>query len=242
MGVTERKIAWVTGGSQGIGLAIVEALRQAHYVVVTLQRSGGDVVCDLYQTGNIDQAWGAAEKLTGLPDLLVLNAGICIDDDFVNTNISMLESLFALNVFSPMLLARLAIRDWQSQSREGHIIFIGSQAALPGARQTGNTLYTATKGALQALIGPLAWECGPTVRINCIAPGDVMTPGEERSLHARAEKTGAEIQSLIALTADSTALKRWVKPEEVAQAVVFLERCSAMTGTLLNLSAGASVY
>lgn len=238
----ERKIAWVTGASYGIGLAIADALRQADYAVVTLQRSGGDVDCDFYQAGDMDQAWSAAEKLTGPPDLMVLNAGACIDDDFINTHLSTLESNFALNVFSPMLLARLAIRSWQVQGRMGHVIFIGSQAALPGARHTGNTVYTAAKGALHALIGPLAWECGPTIRINCIAPGDVMTPGEEKSLQARSGKTGTQVQALIALTAENTALKRWVRPEEVAQAVVFLERCEAMTGTLLNLSAGACIH
>ena len=238
----ERKIAWVTGASYGIGLAIADALRQAGYAVVTLQRSGGDVDCDFYQAGDIGQAWSAAEKLSGPPDLMVLNAGACVDDDFVNTHLSTLKSTFALNVFSPMLLARLAIRSWQSQSKMGHIIFIGSQAALPGARQTGNTLYTAAKGALHALIGPLAWECGPAIRINCIAPGDVMTPGEERSLQARSDKTGTQVAALVALTAENTALKRWVRPEEVAQAVVFLEQCGAMTGTLLNLSAGSCIH
>ena len=55
-------------------------------------------------------------------------------------------------------------------------------------------------------------------------------------------KTGTQVQALIALAAENTALKRWVRPEEVAQAVVFLERCDAMTGTLLNLSAGACIH
>ena len=53
---------------------------------------------------------------------------------------------------------------------------------------------------------------------------------------------GTDIPVLIALAAKNTALKRWVKPEEVAQAVLFLEHCTAMTGTILNLSAGATVH
>lgn len=238
----ERKTAWVTGASYGIGQAIAGALRTAGYAVVTLQRSEGDVACDLYQTEKIEQVWQTAEKLRGSPDLLVLNAGACFDDEFVNTQLSALQAIFALNVFSPILLARLAIRSWQTEQRAGHIIFIGSQAALPGAKQTGNTLYTAAKGAVHALIGPLAWECGQTIRINCIAPGDVMTPGEEKSLQKRSNKTGTEVQTLITLAAENTVLKRWVKPEEIAQAVLFLEQCSAMTGTILNLSAGATIH
>ncbi|UZM15275.1 SDR family oxidoreductase [Pseudomonas kielensis] len=69
-----------------------------------------------------------------------------------------------------------------------------------------------------------------------------MTPGEERSLQTRSSKMGTDIPELIALAAKNTALKRWVKPEEVAQAVLFLEHCTAMTGTILNLSAGATVH
>ena len=242
MKALESKTAWVTGASYGIGRAIADALREAGYTVVTLQRSGGDVACDLYQAKKIEQAWQAAEKIKGMPDLLILNAGACIDDEFVNTQLPALQATFALNVFSPMLLARLAIRSWQEHQRAGHIIFIGSQAALPGAKQTGTTLYTAAKGALHAIIGPLAWECGQTIRINCVAPGDVMTPGEEKSLQIRSNKTGTDVTELIALAAKNTVLKRWVKPEEVAQAVLFLEHCTAMTGTILNLSAGATIH
>jgi 3-oxoacyl-[acyl-carrier protein] reductase len=242
MKVLESKTAWVTGASYGIGRAIADALREAGYAVVTLQRGGGDVACDLYQTNKIEQVWQAAERVKGIPDLLILNAGACVDDEFVHTRLPGLQAIFALNVFSPILLARLAIRRWQEEQREGHIIFIGSQAALPGAKHTGNTLYTAAKGALHAIIGPLAWECGQTIRINCIAPGDVMTPGEEKSLQTRSTKTGTDVTELIALAAKNTALKRWVKPEEVAQAVFFLEQCTAMTGTILNLSAGATIH
>ena len=238
----ESKTAWVTGASYGIGRAIADALREAGYAVVTLQRGGGDVVCDLYQTNNIEQVWQAAEKIKGMPDLLVLNAGASVDDEFINTHLPGLQAIFALNVFSPLLLARLAIRRWQEEQRAGHIVFIGSQAALPGAKQTGNSLYTAAKGALHAIIGPLAWECGQTIRINCIAPGDVMTPGEEKSLKTRSNKTGTDVKELIALAAKNSALNRWVKPEEIAQAVIFLEHCTAMTGTIMNLSAGATIH
>lgn len=237
-----RKTAWVTGASYGIGRAIASALSDAGYRVVTLQRSGGDITCDFFQPENIDQVWDTARKLKGPPDLLVLNAGACIDGEFVNIGLPALASSFALNVFSPILLARLAIRNWQGEQRAGHIIFIGSQAALPGAKQTGNTLYTTTKGALHALIGPLAWECGRSVRINCIAPGDVMTPGEEKNLQSRSDNTGIGVQELIVSAAENTALKRWIMPEEVAQAVLFLEQCNAMTGTILNLSAGATIH
>lgn len=242
MRTLESKVAWVTGASYGIGRAIADALREAGYAVVTLQRGGGDVVCDLYQTNNIEQVWQAAEKIKGMPDLLVLNAGASVDDEFINTHLPGLQAIFALNVFSPLLLARLAIRRWQEEQRAGHIVFIGSQAALPGAKQTGNSLYTAAKGALHAIIGPLAWECGQTIRINCIAPGDVMTPGEEKSLKTRSNKMGTDVKELIALVAKNSALKRWVKPEEVAQAVIFLEHCTAMTGTIMNLSAGATIH
>lgn len=82
----------------------------------------------------------------------------------------------------------------------------------------------------------------PMRNFNCIAPGDVMTPGEEKSLQTRSNKTGTDVQALIASVAENTVLKRWVKPEEVAQAVLFLEHCNAMTGTILNLSAGATIH
>ena len=90
---------------------------------------------------------------------------------------------------------------------------------LPGARDA-DVLYTASKGAIHATVGPLAREYGPLVRVNCIAPGDVATE-TERALAARGRRVEADAGAAWHEVAARSALGRWVRADEIADAVLF---------------------
>lgn len=238
-----RKKAVVTGASSGIGHAVAAGLRRDGYTVTTLQRRDADVQVDLRQHREIPVVWQRTLAAAGdIPDLVILNAGKSVDEPFISTSSGLIEDVLALNLVATLALAREAIRSWVHQGRSGHLILIGSQAALPGAKQAGNILYTASKGAVHAIVGPLATEYGPLVRVNCIAPGDVRTDAELELLQAKAALTGQAAHALEKKLVDEAALRRWVMPDEIYKGVAFLEQCTAMTGATLNISAGKSAH
>ncbi|AHI66901.1 SDR family oxidoreductase [Burkholderia thailandensis] len=235
-----QRTAVVTGASQGIGAAIARRLRCEGYSVIEMQRTSADVTADLTDWRGMPEKW--AKVVACSPDgvdLLVLNAGVTRDGEFVAIGPDEISHCFGLNVFSALLLAREALRHWRATKRAAHIVIIGSQAALPGARHA-DVLYAASKGALHAAVGPLARECGPLVRVNCIAPGDVATE-TELALLGRG-RSDEEARAAWGEVASRSAIGRWVRPEEVADAVMFLERCAAMTGATVNVSGGCSIH
>lgn len=237
----DRRTAMVTGSSHGIGAAIAERLRRDGYAVIEIQRTSADVTADLTDWRSVPDTW--AQAITRAPhgvDLLVLNAGASCDGEFVEVEADDMANCFGLNVFSALLLAREALRHWRATKRAAHIVMIGSQAALPGARDA-DVLYAASKGALHAAVGPLAREYGPLVRVNCVAPGDVATE-TELALVARGRCGDDEVQAAWREVASRSALGRWVRPDEIADAVLFLERCGAMTGAIINVSGGSSIH
>jgi 3-oxoacyl-[acyl-carrier protein] reductase len=241
--MAEGRIAIVTGASKGIGRAIAMQLRANSYNVIEFQRTEADVKVDLANPENVDVAWGEFECMnTAGLDLLVVNAGVSIDAPFVDSSLQMIQEMYSLNVFSALRLIQNAVKYWVRNERLGHIVLIGSQAALPGAKQSGNVVYTSTKGALHSIVGPLATEFGPRVRINCIAPGDVETEAELTQLLLRTGNNIGAFEIEKRRIAERSALGRWVKVEEIADAVVFLDRCRAVTGATLNVSAGSSVH
>lgn len=234
------RTAIVTGCSRGIGAAIANRLKACGYSVVGIQRTSPHVSADLRRWRAVPDMWAEAMALAPLGvDLLVLNAGASRDGAFVDVEADDVTNCFDLNVFSVLLFAREALRYWTAWKRPGHIVIIGSQAALPGARD-GNALYAASKGALHAAVGPLAREYGPLVRVNCIAPGDVATD-TELALVARA-RFHLEPESAWREVAARSALGRWVRADEIADAVLFLEQCAAMTGAIINVSGGTSIH
>jgi len=237
----DTRTAVVTGCSRGIGAAIANRLRLCAYSVIEIQRTSSHVPADLGQWQKAPDTWARAMKLAphGV-DLLVLNAGASCDGTFVEAEPDDVTRCFDLNVFGALMLAREALRYWTAAHRPGHIVMIGSQAALPGAGEA-NVLYAASKGAMHAAMGPLAREYGPLIRVNCIAPGDVATD-TERALVARGRGNDAEPESAWREVAARSALGRWVQADEIADAVLFLERCAAMTGAILNVSCGTSIH
>lgn len=241
----------VTGGSRGIGAAIVRmavaadkpvAFTYAHdagtadALVAELTASGGRALAIRADAGvedDIVRAFVEAEAALGKIVALVNNAGITGPIARVEAiDGAMLARLFAINVAGPMLCAREAVRRMSTRhgGEGGRIVNISSRAAqLGGAGEWVH--YAATKGAIDAFTIGLAREVAAEgIRVNAVAAGIVDT-----GLHAgagdpeRATRLGATIP-----------LGRAATPAEIAEAIVWLASPAAsyVTGSIVEVGGG----
>lgn len=238
--------AIVTGGTRGIGRAIVETLVAAGAKVAFTYAQSSVAANEMLQTLNADsmrtmaakveghdQFDGfvqAVEKELGPVTILVNNAGVIRDqllmtmseqdwNDVITTNLT--GSFIALRPVAALMMRR----------RRGAIINISSIAASrPGK---GHANYAASKGGLEALTKALAVELAPRgVRVNCVAPGMIET---DMSKNIR-DLAGDEIVARI-------PMKRIGTPKDIAQAVMFLasDQATYITGNILHVDGGLCV-
>jgi len=235
--------AIVTGGSRGIGRAIVQVLAAAGMEVVFTYRENATAAEEVVAAAKgakvaseavdvRDAAWctAVAEKVfdrTGRIDLLVNNAGVIRDNPLAALEPEDVNVVLATNVEGAFNMTR-AVVPFMISKRRGKIINISSVAGEKGGR--GQTNYAASKGAINAFTRALAVEVAPRgITVNAVAPGVIET---EMSRAVR-EMAGDQVQSRI-------LLRRIGRPEEVAHAVWFLSSRYAdyITGQVLHVDGG----
>jgi 3-oxoacyl-[acyl-carrier protein] reductase len=235
-------VAIVTGGSRGIGRAIVELLAAAGMEVVFTYRdnaaaagkvaAGPDRKISAEKVDVRDSAacTALAEKVfdrTGRIDLLVNNAGVIRDNPLAALEDDDIRVVLETNVTGAFNMSR-AVAPYMVSKRRGKIINISSVSGEKGGR--GQTNYAASKGALNAFTRALAVELAPrNINVNAVAPGVIET---EMSREVR-ERAGDAVTSRI-------LLRRIGRPEEVANAVWFLGSRYAdyITGQVLIVDGG----
>jgi 3-oxoacyl-[acyl-carrier protein] reductase len=241
-GLTGR-FAIVTGGSRGIGRAIVEVLSAAGMEVVFTYRGNAAAAAEVMvacrpasvtaEAVDVRDAAAcaafvekAAER-TGRIDLLVNNAGVIRDNPLAALEDDDVRQVIETNVTGTFNMTRAVVPYLVSQ-RSGKIINISSVSGEKGGR--GQTNYAASKGAINAFTRALAVELAPrSITVNAVAPGVIDT---EMSREVR-ERAGAEVISRI-------LLRRIGRPDEVASAVWFLASKYAdyITGEILHVDGG----
>ena len=236
-------VAIVTGGSRGIGRAIVEILAASGMEVIFTYRdnaTAADAVLaanpgkkiSAEQVDVRDSAACAAfvEKIierTGKIDLLVNNAGIVRDNLLAMLEDDDVKAVLDTNVTGAFNMTRAVVPIMISK-RRGKIVNLSSVSGEKGGR--GQTNYAASKGAINAFTKSLAVELAPrNITVNAVAPGVIET---EMSRTVR-ELAGDQITSKI-------LLKRIGKPEDIANAVWFLSSRFAdyITGEILHVDGG----
>jgi 2-keto-3-deoxy-L-fuconate dehydrogenase len=236
------KIALVTGGASGIGLATSRELAAAGAEVwiadLNLQAaeeaaSGEErlhaVAMDVTDPASIAQALQQVSHL----EILVNNAGIGLVGDILKTSVEDFARVMQVNATSIFLVTRAALP--LLLESHGSIVNIGSVAGLVGLKQ--RFAYCASKGAVIAMTRQLAVEYPKQLRVNCIAPGTVQSPFVEGYLekyHAHEkEKIREELKA-------RQPMGRLGTPEEVAHLVRYIcsDEASFMTGSVVTLDGG----
>jgi NAD(P)-dependent dehydrogenase (short-subunit alcohol dehydrogenase family) len=217
--------ALVTGGTKGIGLAIVQALKAAGHVVAVVGRSNNAPDCDLYINDDL-RYFSIAVKQTidrfGGIDILINNAGHNVSAPFVEYGD--LNDDLRLMVETPFYLSQQASR-YMLAHGGGHIINILSTSAFQGARNISG--YVVAKHAMLGLTRAMAVELAPLIRVNAVAPGLTDT-----------DMTAGIAQDRRALLESITPGGRFVQPAEVADAVMFLINSTAIYGQVITVDGG----
>ena len=247
MSKLKNRVAVVTGASKGIGAGIAKSLAAegasvvvnyssskegAERVVAEIVKKGGRAVAvqgDVSKTADVQRLFAETQKAFGTLDVLVNNAGVYEFAALGEVTEEQFHRLFNTNVLGLILTTQEAVKRFGAEG--GSIINIGSTTSSLTPPTTA--VYTATKGAVDAVTHVLAKELGPKkIRVNSINPGMVETEG----VHA-AGFIGSDFQKQLEA---QTPLGRMGQPDDIAPIAVFLASADSgwLTGETLLASGG----
>lgn len=209
----ERRVALVTGGAKGIGLATARRLAGDGYRVVVADReappaglAARHVAADVSREAEVTALLDGIARQEGRLDALVSNAGFMIRTPIARLTLEQWNSVIATNLTATFLLVRGA--EAMLRASRGAVVTIASTRARQSEPDTES--YSASKGGLVALTHALAISLGPDVRVNCISPGWIDTKGEPLSARDHAQHPAGRVGT----PADVAALVAWlVGPE-----------------------------
>ena len=177
----ESRVALVTGGSKGIGRAVVERLARDGWRVVSADRApppadhpARHVACDVGEEAAVKALVAGIAREEGRLDALVSNAGFMIRKPIRELTLAEWSSVIATNLTATFLLVREA--EAMLRAAKGSVVTIASTRARQSEPDTES--YSASKGGVVALTHALAISLGPDVRVNCVSPGWIHTGGE----------------------------------------------------------------
>ena len=241
----EGKVAVITGGNSGIGLATAKRLQQEGARVAISGRSrqtldeavkaiGNGVVAvqsDVAKLTDVDKLFAEVSRRLGKIDVLFVNAGVAKFAPLADTSESLYDEQFDINIKGAYFTIQKAL----PFLNDGASIILNTSVA-DSTGTAGASAYSATKAALRSLARTAAAELvGRGIRVNTVAPGPIVTP--------IFGKTGLSKQAIDEFAKGITAkvpMGRLGQPEEVAGVVAFLasQDASYMTGVEINVDGG----
>ena len=245
MAKLDGKIALITGGTSGIGLATAKQfVNEGAYVYITgrraqelaaavkeIDRNVTGVQGDMSNLADLDRLFAQVEREKGRLDVVFANAGIAQYAPLSKITEEHYDSIFDVNVKGLLFTVQKAL---PLMPDGGSIILNASIVASKGL--PANSVYSATKAAVRSFARTWTTDLKDRhIRVNAVSPGPILTPG----LHDLMDSTGAGEQRLKMLSS-TVPLGRLGAPSEIAKAVVFLasDDSSYITGTELFVDGG----
>jgi 3-oxoacyl-[acyl-carrier protein] reductase len=250
------KVAVITGGSVGIGLAVAKGLAAegAHVVLVArdvarLEAARAEVASaagrvaaissDVATAAGIDAVIAAVEKDFGGVDILVNNAGTGSNETIVDAPDEKWQYYWDLHVMAAMRLARGMV---PSMRRRGGGVILNNASICAAQPLWYEPIYNVTKAALVMLSKTMATEfIKDGIRVNAINPGFVLTPDWIKTAKQLTADSGGDWQGYIdTLAKENAPIGRFSSPEEIADFFVFLcsERASYSVGSTYFVDGG----
>ncbi|MFG6084025.1 glucose 1-dehydrogenase [Paracoccus litorisediminis] len=244
------KVALITGGNRGIGLAIAAAFLEAGAKCLLTSRSRTPALDALLADNPKAASWfqadvtaddapeamvAAALERFGRLDVLVNNAGIADNGDFHDFDDARLKAIMDTNLMAPFRIARAAVRPMLAQGG-GAIVNIGSISGHVANKPQLQVAYNASKAAVHQMSTVMAFEyAGRGIRVNALAPGYVvsdMTAG------------GIANADWNRIWTENTPMGRFAQPEEMATCALFLasDAASYVTGAVLVADGGYTTH
>jgi NAD(P)-dependent dehydrogenase (short-subunit alcohol dehydrogenase family) len=243
-----KKIAIVTGGASGIGLAIAQTFVKNNIFTIIVGRDPkklqlakellGDcccatISCDLSVLSNIP---GLVQQITSEYqhiDILVNNAGINLKKEFTEVTDDEFQKILQTNVTAVFSLSREVVKQ-MLQQKQGAIVNISSMASRYGLPKV--IAYTASKSAIEGMTRAMAVDLsGKGIRVNCIAPGFIATAMSAKALNNDPERKQKVLSR--------TPMNVLGNPSDIGDAALFLssEAAGFITGVVLPVDGGNSI-
>jgi 3-oxoacyl-[acyl-carrier protein] reductase len=242
----QNKGALITGGSRGIGRATVERFLEEGSRVVTCARNATELArtvedlsglgqvqgipCDIAKPEEVERLVTAAEKALGGIDILINNAGVAWEQDFLAMTPQEWDRLLDVNLKGAFLVAQAVARRMVGRGQGGAIVNMSSTNGLAGEVRYAH--YNASKAGIVLLTKTMALELGAYgIRVNAVCPGYIQTPMSEAI---------DDPEFVAAYACDKIPLERVGRPEEVAAAYAFLasDEASFIHGEALVIDGG----
>jgi 3-oxoacyl-[acyl-carrier protein] reductase len=252
VGKLDGRVAVVTGAGRGIGAA--EAIKMAEEgasvavldlsaeagqdTVATIKKAGGEAVaiaCDVSSAKQVGVAFEEVAHRFGRIDILVNNAGLLRDNLLFKMSEDDWDKVLDVHLKGSFLCSQ-AVQQYMVEQEHGRIIMTSSIVALGNKGQVN---YSAAKAGLQAMARTLALELGRfNVTVNAVAPGWIETEMTKEA----AERVGITMEDMKERFAKNIPLRRFGKPEDVANVVAFLasDEASYISGETIYVAGGPS--
>ena len=252
VGKLDGRVAVVTGAGRGIGAA--EAIKMAEEgasvavldlsaeagqdTVATIKKAGGEAVaiaCDVSSAKQVGAAFEEVAHRFGRIDILVNNAGLLRDNLLFKMSEDDWDKVLDVHLKGSFLCSQ-AVQQYMVEQEYGRIIMTSSIVALGNKGQVN---YSAAKAGLQAMARTLALELGRfNVTVNAVAPGWIETEMTKEA----AERVGITMEDMKERFAKNIPLRRFGKPEDVANVVAFLasDEASYISGETIYVAGGPS--